>query len=363
MKQRFGAYQLDKKNFSVGRIIDTKSFTDTIHTLNSGKVDLKVKINSLPDYVSAKIIPDILKPNAKGKLILTFDAAKVGKYGPVSNKLSFEINENKNSLPFSVSAFIEKDFSKLTQKEKENAPKLVFHQKRVNTGTIKKNTPIKASLNLKNNGKSDLEIYNIFTLPDIEIIDFPTNLRPGETGTIHLSFIHNANSKTFSKPVKVYSNDFKNFESIGFIIGNVEQKESDEFSISAKELQQKIRKNGKVQLFSKDMSLKKNNILTIIDLRNKKIFSKDHIPGAINIEYNSYEYKDLIPLFTRKEITYVLYSNDERISKKAMDYFWNLDFKNVLYLENGYKDWEKLQSNIHKKEKNIPQIKKSILPQ
>ena len=176
-KQRFGTFQLDKKNFSVGRINDSTSFTDTINTLNSGKKDLNIKISGLPEYITAEISPEILKPNQRGKLIITFNASEVKRYGPYNDKLFFKINDDKNSVPFSISAFVEKDFTTLTQEDKENAPNLVFLNNKINIGTIKKDVEYEAIVQIRNTGKSDLEIYNIFVIANMEVTDFSKKIK------------------------------------------------------------------------------------------------------------------------------------------------------------------------------------------
>ena len=355
-KQRFGTFQLDKKNFSVGRINDSTSFTDTINTLNSGKKDLNIKISGLPEYITAEISPEILKPNQRGKLIITFNASEVKRYGPYNDKLFFKINDDKNSVPFSISAFVEKDFTTLTQEDKENAPNLVFLNNKINIGTIKKDVEYEAIVQIRNTGKSDLEIYNIFVIANMEVTDFSKKIKPGEMGSIHVNFVYKGNSSVVSKPVKVYSNDYKHFESICFINANLEPEKIVEFSITADELIKKLSQYSKVKTFTKNMKLQKNNNITIIDLRNNKLYENEHIPNAINIEYNSYAFNKLIPLFESKERTYILYSNDDKTSQKALKFFHNLNFKKVNYLKNGFTAWKR-QNPKQKKESTL--IKKS----
>ena len=126
--------------------------------------------NALKDAVSLGVIyksydlqatfePAQVAPGKKGKIIVTFDAPKANDYGYVYESLILSVNGSKEySNRLSVTAELSEDFSKLSKKDKANAPIAQFDKKECNFGEIKQGEKTSCDFTLTNTGKSILFI-------------------------------------------------------------------------------------------------------------------------------------------------------------------------------------------------------------
>jgi rhodanese-related sulfurtransferase len=107
----------------------------------------------------------------------------------------------------------------------------------------------------------------------------------------------------------------------------------------------KVIRNVGVEEFDK-LRADRNNI--ILDVRTASEFERGHIPGAINLDYNSAEFaKKLAELDKNK--TYLVHCAAGVRSAKACALMEKSEFKQMVNLEPGFRAWEKAGKPVEKK--------------
>ncbi len=84
--------------------------------------------------------------------------------------------------------------------------------------------------------------------------------------------------------------------------------------------------------------------LIIIDVRNAASYSKSHIPGAVNYDYDSTGFPGWIEKLERSKV-YIVYSEDESKSFNTIELMLELRFSSVHAIKGGFIQW---------KEKGLP---------
>jgi rhodanese-related sulfurtransferase len=96
-------------------------------------------------------------------------------------------------------------------------------------------------------------------------------------------------------------------------------------------------KNIGVQEFEK---LRRDTNNVVLDVRTPKEFASGHMPGAVNIDYNSPEFaKKIVELDKNK--TYLVHCAVGGRSAKACDKLSQLNFGHLYNLEGGMRAWVK----------------------
>lgn len=202
--------------------------TDTLEIYNNWYKPMTIAFSSLPAFLTIKAIPETLLPNKKGMILVTYDATKKNDYGLVYDNTNILTNDSADaSKQLTISANVVEDFSKLTPKQKKNAPKIVFTTESYDFGTVKEGDPVKFTFELKNNGIDDLIIRKTkascgCTASNPE----KTTLKKGESSKIDIDFNSNGKKGEQHKTVTVISNDPDKPSIVLNIKGTVTHKES-----------------------------------------------------------------------------------------------------------------------------------------
>ena len=180
-KQKMGVVRLTTKNIHFGDIKKTQNiktvendnslsgmiksvskkakYTKIIDIINTGKKDAKItfRISKRDKQVEVKAVPDILKPNQEGKIIITYNPKNVKDWGYVRNNVYMVVNKKNNSgNRLYISARIVEGF---TKEQLANPPKMEFIDPMTyDFGTIKQKDVIEHIFRFTNTGKSDLII-------------------------------------------------------------------------------------------------------------------------------------------------------------------------------------------------------------
>jgi hypothetical protein len=183
--------------------------TDTLEILNYWNKPMTFKVTSIPEHIIFKVVPELLQPKQKGLIIVTYDAAKKNDYGLVYDYVNLVTNDTSEaSKPITVSANITEDFSKLTDKQRKNAPKIAFTSDTCNFGTAKEGDIVKFSFEFKNNGKDKLIIHKTKASCGCTVsTPEKTLLKKGESSKINVEFNTDGKKGVQRKTITVISND------------------------------------------------------------------------------------------------------------------------------------------------------------
>jgi hydroxyacylglutathione hydrolase len=78
----------------------------------------------------------------------------------------------------------------------------------------------------------------------------------------------------------------------------------------------------------------------VLDMRPPKPFAKEHVAGAVNIQFNRTDLADRAEMSLPADERYVVHAEPEPIAKAAVDILQMAGFTVLGYLEGGLKGWK-----------------------
>lgn len=209
--KEIGQLRLETNHFAFVRVYNDQIKKDTLKIYNESDSDMKITFKNIPEHLKLETKPAVLKPGKKGYVIGTYDGSKVSDWGFVTSKVKVLINGESDQRDYiTVSAKIEEDFSKLTEKEIENAPQIVFEDISYFFGKIKSKDKIEHEYKFKNEGKSDLLIRKIrSTCGCTTVAPKSKVVKPGESSSVKVIFNPGTRSGKQNKSIYVITNDPK----------------------------------------------------------------------------------------------------------------------------------------------------------
>lgn len=205
-----GDLRLKTNHLALMKITTEEVKNGDIPIVNTKDFDINIEFRNVPAHIKVTTEPETLKPGAKGKIKVTYDASKKNDYGFLMDRVTVAVNGNTNSNKnkLSISATIEEDFSKLTAEEKENAPKIVFESKIFDFATINQGEKRDYVYKFKNEGKSDLLIRKTKAACGCTVVNPSKNLiKPGESAELKVTFNSAGKKNKQNKSITVITND------------------------------------------------------------------------------------------------------------------------------------------------------------
>jgi hypothetical protein len=229
--KELGELRLETNHFAFVTVYTDQIKKDTLKIYNSSDSDMKIDFNDIPEYLKLEVKPAVIKPGKKGYVIGTYDGAKVNDWGFITSRVVVLINgkpvikDNKEEY-ITISAKIEENFSNLTKKEIENAPKIVFEDISFDFGKIKSKEKIEHDFKFKNEGKSDLIIRKVKSTCGCTTV-FPKKgegmvIKPGESNSVKVIFNPQGRKGMQNKSIYVINNDPKKSNIRLIIKGEIE---------------------------------------------------------------------------------------------------------------------------------------------
>ena len=148
------------------------------------------KINNLPSYVQASIIPTEIPPGEQATIAIHLLGRECDKWGPINEVITFTPDKGEEALNMNIIANILPNFTKLTPGQRMNAPVVVFDRDRVELGTLNQNgDKVTIEANIKNEGKDVLEIYRAYTIANGVDVKLEKNkVKGGKSAKIFVTF-------------------------------------------------------------------------------------------------------------------------------------------------------------------------------
>jgi hypothetical protein len=200
--------------------------TKDIEIVNTGTEPIKVTLMRAPGHLKYQVVPETLKPEEEGKIVVTYDATKKNDWGFLSDRPFVVINDkydpkNRKNM-ISVSADIREDFSKLSEEQKVDAPKIEFDKKTFNFGTIEQGESVHHVFSFKNVGKSALIIRKTKASCGCTVVNVKDKIiAPGESSTFKATFNSRGKKGKQNKVITVITNDPENSAVTLKVVGTV----------------------------------------------------------------------------------------------------------------------------------------------
>ena len=139
---------------------EIKSFT--IHVMNFSKKESTFEPVGIPNYISIEKPNVVLKPDEEVELSFKYDAVKRGEIGTFKDIINIQTQDSiEPKITIFVESVISEDFSKLTPKQLQDAPKAVLDSLKLDFGKVEKNVNPVKQINLYNKGKNPLIIRQL----------------------------------------------------------------------------------------------------------------------------------------------------------------------------------------------------------
>lgn len=165
-----------------------------------------------PAYIRVDAQPRKLAPGEKAIIKISYNGALKNQYGFQSDNVEIETDDkDKPVKSFSVYATLEDFFPEMSASDLAKASQLKLEITSLDFGRIKPNIPTEREIQFTNSGKKELELRAL--QPNCTCITAKpskTSLKPGDSGTIKISFNPYDRNGTQNKSISIYSNDPKN---------------------------------------------------------------------------------------------------------------------------------------------------------
>jgi len=198
--------------------------TDSLAIYNNGQSPMNIGFKKVPEWISVKANPNVLKPGQEGYLIITYDGSKRNDYG--LNFDSFQLATDDVKQPgkrVNVSAKVIPDFSHLSEKQLKKTPKVVFKTKHYDFGKMKNGSKIEYKFEFSNDGKSDLVILKTKASCGCTAIQpEKTKIKKGKSSSITIVFNTAGRTGKQHKTVTIITNDPNNPEIVLHVLGELE---------------------------------------------------------------------------------------------------------------------------------------------
>lgn len=209
--RKIGDLRVKTNHISFAKLVQGAVETKEIELVNDSKNPIKVTFRTVPKHLVAKVIPETIPVDGKGRLIVTFDTNVANTYGFSSSRIYLSLNgSNDYKSSVGVSATIEEDFSKLSEEQMAKAAVADFAEKSFDFGEMKQGDKKEHTFNLKNSGKSELIIRNVRSSCGCTAVA-PSKkvIAPGEVAPIKVTFDSRGKRGRQSKSITVITNDPK----------------------------------------------------------------------------------------------------------------------------------------------------------
>lgn len=194
---------------SYGKISPGKSTTRTLQVINTGNESITLSFPGVPGHIEVMVNPATLKPNQKGTIDFSYDAARKNDWGPVSDMVNYTVNGKSDSrFRINLTATIIDDYSGATPAQIANAPALKADKGTFEFGNITAGEKIEIKFLLKNIGKSNLLIHKINSecgCTEVKIKD--KVVKPGTSTEITGQFDSAGQRGMINKAITLITND------------------------------------------------------------------------------------------------------------------------------------------------------------
>jgi rhodanese-related sulfurtransferase len=334
LRSKIGPLDADLNNVNFGKLFQNSNQIKEFTVHNTTEDTLKISYISKLIGVKVKLNPSVLIPAAYGKLVISF-MPKHRNYGIINDYLDFNIETSNKILPGSIElkANIVEDFSNLTKEERSNSPKISIQTKRLTLANLKPDELQTEEIEIENQGNRDLHIRNIQTY-DERISITPTEfvIAAGKKESFKISVSPNLRTEKLKTTITIISNDPSqsviNFTEIGQVElpeGKISNNNITEISIE--------KANSLISSFQR------NDDLMILDVRTESEYRGGCIEGAVNIDFESWDFKNMLKLLD-KEKTWLVYCKSGYRSKQAVNTMSEMGFVKIYHMKDGIDGWK-----------------------
>ncbi len=209
-----GNLRLKTASFNMGRVfLKDEYVVREFPVFNGGKDAITFSGKFMnPSYIKVDVQPRTISAGEKGVVKVSYNGALKKQYGFQSDNIELETDDKEiPQKSFSVYATLEDFFPEMNAAELAKAPQLTFQSLSLEFGNINGDGPAEKEILFTNTGKKELQLKSIQpNCSCVTAVASKTSLKPGESGSVTITFNPQERSGTQNKAVTFYSNDPKN---------------------------------------------------------------------------------------------------------------------------------------------------------
>ena len=209
---KLGNLKTDVHNVEFDNVNVGDSPKQKIYILNTSEETAEPVFMHLPNYLEVEMFPAKIAPHHTGVAVLSLDSKKLHDFGlnQTDIYLGFAPGDTvADEKLITVSSVLLPAFQNLTAKQVADAPKIKLSTDVLDLGSFKGKSKLKGEIEIKNTGKSVLEIRNLqmFTM-GLEVALNKTKIEPGQSAKLKISAYAEQIKNIRSKPrVLMITND------------------------------------------------------------------------------------------------------------------------------------------------------------
>lgn len=188
LKSRFpvtlGPMKLRSKIIPYGEVLKGHTGAQFLEGYNASSDTLRPVVADLPPYIKVLVEPAVVPPGDGFVISTVLNASEIDSWGVVTDSMTVSPSASyPEKITIETVAIIGEDFSGLTQKQRENAPRIDTDVTAIDLERISPSAaPVKRNLTITNKGKSPLVIRRI-SCPDkaVDVKLKTTEIKPGKS--------------------------------------------------------------------------------------------------------------------------------------------------------------------------------------
>lgn len=206
---RYQGFRMKFNHIAFTKTKNTEVKNQELEVYNDSETPIEIGFRRMPSHLQIRMVPEKLQPKQKGKIIATYDGTKKNDWGYIYDYLDLLVNgDYKPGQRLVVSANITEDFSRLSEKDRENAPKIQFNEKVFDFGQLTQGEKSEHVFKMKNSGKSDLIIRKTHASCGCTAITSGASIiKPGQETEIKVVFNSRGKRGRQNKYITVITND------------------------------------------------------------------------------------------------------------------------------------------------------------
>ena len=206
-------------------LFNTESKSFTIQVTNFGEKESTFEPMNMPNYFIMEKNSLILKAGEEKEVSFKYDAAKRGEIGAFKDIINIQTQDSiEPRITIFVESTVGEDFSKLTPKQLQEAPKAVLDSLKLDFGKVAKNTNPVKQITLKNNGKSPLIIRQLKSSNTVfSVISDKMEIEKNEIATLTVTLTSRNRRGVQNAIIEIVTNDPANSHLMLNCTGDISQ--------------------------------------------------------------------------------------------------------------------------------------------
>jgi hypothetical protein len=211
-----GAIKFNASDVPLGELTKGKTRMAYLSGYNTATDTMVVKFTGAPDYIVPHAVPDTVIPGGLTTATFYYDSSQAPLWGLNIDTIGVSVTPLRptstaeaGKARIDVMAYINEDFSHMTEKERLDAPASELSTDKVDFAEIKAGETATRTFTIKNTGKSKLLLHRFIPLDKgITVTSDRNDLKKGKTATVTVAVDTSVfTDKVLNSRIAVITND------------------------------------------------------------------------------------------------------------------------------------------------------------